>query len=69
MIDEAAIKAAIESILRAIGDDPEREGLLGTPRRVAQMYAEIFGGMPQNPVDELKVGYELGHREMVILVR
>jgi GTP cyclohydrolase I len=67
MIDEAAIKASIETILRAIGDDPEREGLLGTPRRVAQMYSEIFGGMLQNPVEELKVGYELGHREMVIL--
>ncbi len=67
MIDEEAIKTAVESILKAIGDDPSREGLAGTPRRVAQMYSEIFGGMPQNPVDELQVGYELGHREMVIL--
>ncbi|XUW99366.1 MAG: GTP cyclohydrolase I FolE [Dehalogenimonas sp.] len=67
MIDEKTIKAAIENILTAIGDDPKREGLLDTPQRVAQMYGEIFGGMNQNPVDELKVGYELGHREMVIL--
>lgn len=67
MIDEQSIKTAIENILSAIGDDPQREGLLDTPQRVAQMYAEIFGGMRQNPVEELKVGYELGHREMVIL--
>jgi len=67
MIDETAIKSAVESILKGIGDNPHREGLEDTPQRVAQMYSEIFGGMPQNPVDELKVGYELGHREMVIL--
>ena len=67
MIDETAIKSAVESILKGIGDNPHREGLEDTPQRVAQMYSEIFGGMSQNPVDELKVGYELGHREMVIL--
>ncbi|AKG53334.1 GTP cyclohydrolase I [Dehalogenimonas sp. WBC-2] len=67
MIDEDAIKTAVESILKAIGDDPEREGLKETPRRVAQMYSEIFSGMDRDPVEDLKVGYELGHREMVIL--
>jgi GTP cyclohydrolase IA len=67
MIDEKTIKTAVENMLIAIGDDPKREGLADTPQRVAQMYAEIFGGMQLNPVEELKVGYELGHREMVIL--
>jgi GTP cyclohydrolase I len=67
MIDEESVRRSVENILKAIGDDPEREGLKDTPQRVAQMYAEIFGGMCLNPVDELKVGYELGHREMVIL--
>jgi GTP cyclohydrolase IA len=67
MINEETIRTAVETILKAIGDNPQREGLIDTPQRVAQMYTEIFGGMRQNPVDELKVGYELGHREMVIL--
>jgi GTP cyclohydrolase I len=67
MFDEAAIKAAVESMIRAIGDDPGRDGLADTPRRVAEMYGELFSGMKQDPAQELKVGYELGHREMVIL--
>jgi len=40
---------------------------VGTPERVAEMYAELFGGMEEDPREELKVGFELGHREMVIL--
>jgi GTP cyclohydrolase I len=67
MLDEAAIKAAVESIIRAIGEDPGRDGLTDTPRRVAEMYKELFSGMHKDPVKELKVGYELGHREMIIL--
>jgi len=67
MFDEAKIKTAIASVIEAIGEDPNREGLVGTPERVAEMYAELFGGLGQNPRDELKVGFELGHREMVVL--
>ncbi len=67
MLDEAKIKNAINEIIKAIGDDPNREGLLGTPERVAEMYAELFGGVEQDPREELKVGFELGHREMVVL--
>jgi len=67
MFDEAKIKTAIASIIEAIGEDPNREGLAGTPERVAEMYAELFGGLGQNPGEELKVGFELGHREMVVL--
>jgi GTP cyclohydrolase I len=67
MFDEAKISEAVESIIRAIGEDPEREGLIDTPRRFAEMYAELFSGLGQDPREELKVGYELGHREMVIL--
>ncbi|MDV2990048.1 MAG: GTP cyclohydrolase I FolE [Dehalogenimonas sp.] len=67
MIDEKAIAAAVKTMLQAIGDDPEREGLRETPERVARMYTEIFAGIDKNPADDLKVGYELGHREMVIL--
>jgi GTP cyclohydrolase IA len=67
LIDQEAVKKAISSIIAAIGEDPEREGLQGTPRRVAEMYEELFSGMGKDPCDELTVGFEEGHREMVIL--
>ena len=67
MVDEKAITKAVVSMITAIGDDPNREGLLDTPKRVAEMYTELFAGMDMDPIAELKVGYELGHREMVIL--
>ncbi|HEY54915.1 MAG TPA: GTP cyclohydrolase I FolE [Dehalococcoidia bacterium] len=67
MIDESEIKKALTSIIKAIGEDPEREGLAGTPERVAEMYAELFMGLDMDPSKELTVGFEEGHREMVIL--
>jgi len=67
VFDESGIKAAITSIIRAIGEDPKREGLAGTPGRVAEMYAELFMGLDMNPKEELTVGFEEGHREMVIV--
>ena len=45
MIDQRAIEEHIRGILTALGDDPDREGLKDTPKRVAQMYAEVFEGM------------------------
>ena len=67
MVNEADIKKAVATIIKAIGEDPEREGLAETPRRVAEMYTELFAGLDMDPAAELKVGYELGHREMVIV--
>jgi len=67
VVNEADIKKAVTTIIKAIGEDPEREGLLETPRRVAEMYTELFAGLDMDPVAELTVGYELGHREMVIV--
>ncbi len=67
MFDEAKIKTAVISIIKAIGEDPNREGLVDTPKRIAEMYAELFVGLDMNPKEELAVGYELGHREMVIV--
>ncbi len=67
MINEAEIRKAITSIIKAIGEDPEREGLVDTPKRVAEMYAELFMGLAVDPKEELTVGFEEGHREMVIL--
>ncbi len=67
MIDQAEIKQAVTSIIKAIGEDPKREGLVDTPRRVAEMYTELFMGLDIDPREELRVGFEEGHREMVIL--
>ena len=67
MADATQIKAAVASIIKAIGEDPEREGLLGTPERVAEMYAELFMGVDMDPREELSVGFEVGHREMIVL--
>ena len=65
--DDVAIRSAVTSIIKAIGEDPEREGLAGTPGRIAEMYAELFAGLGADPKEELAVGYEMGHREMVIV--
>jgi GTP cyclohydrolase I len=67
VIDETGIRTAVASIIKAIGEDPKREGLLGTPERVAEMYAELFMGIDKDPREELTVGFEVGHREMVVL--
>ena len=66
-IDEERIRKAVSEMLLAIGEDPEREGLVGTPGRVAEMYAELFRGLWQDPSEVLQVGFEEDHREMVIL--
>lgn len=63
----AALRKAVRDIIRAIGEDPEREGLLETPRRVADMYMEVFSGLRQDPTDVLRVGFEVGHQEMVLV--
>ena len=67
MIDQAKIESAMLSMIEAIGEDPRREGLQGTPRRVAEMYTELFSGLDMDARAELSVGFEEGHREMVIL--
>jgi GTP cyclohydrolase I len=67
MFDEAKIEKAVTDIIKAIGEDINREGIKGTPARVAEMYAELFMGVGKDPKDDLDVGFELGHREMVVL--
>ena len=66
-LDRERVKAAVTELLYAVGEDPAREGLLDTPRRIAEMYEEIFGGLAVDPADYLKVGFEVAHDEMVIL--
>jgi len=67
LIDQDKIRAAVASILEAIGEDPRREGLLETPRRVAEMYAELFSGIEEDPARVLETGFDEGHKEMVVL--
>jgi GTP cyclohydrolase I len=67
MFDEAKIKKAVLEIIEAIGEDPSREGIRGTPQRVAEMYAELSQGLHKDPKEDLDVDFELGHREMVVL--
>ena len=66
-IDSARVEAAVRELLVSIGEDPRREGLVDTPRRIADMYAEILGGRMIDPTEYLKVGFEVAHDEMVIL--
>jgi len=66
-VDRERVRAAVIELLNAIGEDPAREGLVETPRRIADMYAEIFGGLAMDPTEHLKVGFEVAHDEMVIL--
>ncbi len=66
-VDKARIEAAVAEILDAIGEDATRDGLVGTPRRVAEMYEELFSGLHKDPVDDLDVLFEAGHDEMVMV--
>ena len=67
MIDQEKIKAAVASIIDAIGEDPAREGLVDTPSRVAEMYGDLFSGLHGDPVKALATGFEEGHKELVVL--
>jgi len=61
------IEAHIREILRLVGEDVEREGLLETPARVARMYEEIFAGYSVDPRDVLGVTFDEQHEELVIV--
>ncbi|MBQ3150263.1 MAG: GTP cyclohydrolase I FolE [Clostridia bacterium] len=67
MMDLKRIEAAVREILIAIGEDPDREGLVETPARVARMYEEIFSGLEDNPERHLKIFNEENNHEMVIV--
>ena len=67
VIDRDRVQAAVSEFLAAIGEDPAREGLRDTPRRIADMYAEVFDGLHTDPAEHLKVGFEVAHDEMVLL--
>jgi GTP cyclohydrolase I len=66
-VDRARIEAAVREILAAIGEDPDRDGLLDTPARVARMYAETCAGLHEDPARHLKVTFDAGHDEMIMV--
>lgn len=66
-VDLDRIAAAVREILLAIGEDPDRDGLVRTPDRVAKMYAEVFAGLREDARSHLEVMFEEGHDEMVMV--
>jgi GTP cyclohydrolase I len=67
MIEVQTVQEAVTQLLRYIGEDPERNGLADTPRRVAEMYRELFSGVDQDPAQELQVTFDEGYGDMVVL--
>lgn len=66
-VDHDKIENAVRDILEAIGEDPARDGLLDTPARVARMYAEISGGLQEDPAEHLKKVFDVQHDEMIMV--
>jgi len=66
-IDKKRIKKAVLEILAAVGEDANREGLKGTPERVAKMYAELLAGMRQDPAEHLESVFTEKYNEIVLL--
>lgn len=67
MVDQEKVRLATASLIEAVGQNPSQGSMKDTPRRVAEMYAELFSGLDADPKAELSVGFEEGHYEMVIL--
>ncbi|MDI3508138.1 MAG: cyclohydrolase [Clostridiales bacterium] len=67
MVDQQKIEQAMRMMIEAIGEDPEREGLKDTPKRVARMYAELFSGIEENPRKYLEVWFNEDHEEMILV--
>jgi len=66
-VDVARIERAVREILVGIGEDPDREGLLDTPGRVARMFAETMSGLNEEPRDHLTTVFDADHDEMVMV--
>ena len=66
-IDRPRIERAVREILEAIGEDPDRDGLVRTPQRVAAMYDEVFSGLRDSPDRHLAVTFAADHDEMVMV--
>lgn len=68
-MDKERIEKAVREILYAIGEDPDREGLLDTPKRMARMYEEIFSGLNEDPKQHLEVYFQDEQYEELVLIK
>lgn len=66
-VDLERAEAAVRELLLAVGEDPDREGLIDTPKRVAQMYVELLSGMADHPSRHLEIRFAVDHDEMVMV--
>ena len=66
-VDRPRIEAAVREILLAIGEDPDRAGLVDTPKRVGKAYAEMFAGLHHDPAEILATTFDLDHEELVLV--
>ncbi|ASN37557.1 GTP cyclohydrolase I FolE [Arthrobacter sp. 7749] len=66
-VDLVRIENAVREILFAIGEDPSRDGLLDTPKRVAKAYSEFFAGLHEDPADHLGTTFDIEHDELVLV--
>jgi GTP cyclohydrolase I len=68
-IDQARIEKAVREIIEALGEDPDREGLVGTPQRVANFYAEVFDGLHRDPGEVVDAFFGEEHYQEIVMVR
>ena len=66
-IDEPRIAKAVREILEAIGEDPNRDGLIETPQRVARLYSEICSGLTEDPKEHIDKSFAVDHDEIIIV--
>lgn len=67
MANQEKVEQAVYQLLEALGENPEREGLLDTPKRVAKMYAEMFSGLKEDPKDQFTAVFSEVHDEVVLV--
>ncbi|MCI0543461.1 MAG: GTP cyclohydrolase I FolE [Actinobacteria bacterium] len=68
-IDQGRIEKAVREIIEALGEDPLREGLMGTPERVARFYAEVFSGIHNDPGEVIDAFFGDEHYQEIVMVR
>jgi len=68
-VDRGRIEKAVREIIEALGEDPLREGLIGTPERVARFYEEVFEGIDRDPGDEIDAFFGTEHYQEIVMVR
>ncbi|HET7558762.1 MAG TPA: GTP cyclohydrolase I FolE [Limnochordia bacterium] len=67
MVNQEKVKEAVGLLLEAIGEDPARDGLRDTPRRIAEMFTEVFSGCDDDPARHLAVTFKTDHDELVLV--